>query len=511
MSLLVVAALLAGLFAACGGAAGNTASSTAAVAGGSTGDGAADGTGDGAADSAADSGAADGAAGQTETQPASQAEQGSGGAPAGDDSGNGGNSDGGNGGDGDSGGGEKEPANLVVAWWGSQSRNEKFQSALDKYMELNPHVAIESQTSGFSDHMVAMQAAAASNAMPDIVMLQGAYYGPYVSGGLLTDLRAYADDGLDLSEIADSVLASTTVDGKLYGICAGTNSPAVLYNKTMLDEHGIAVPDYMGMDDFAELSAKIYAATGYKTYISNPGQMVEYILRGYGRVLYGQDALGAESYEQLLPYYALLERGRAEGWLIDISVVIGRDSTEEQPMLYSDAPENSSWCSFFNSNQADAMQGVAPEGMEIGLATCPTDTPDKSGYLREAMSWTVPTQAGNTGEAIALLNWIVNSFEANEIIMAEPGVPANATAAAAIAPGLSDIQKKIFAYINDVVTPRCAPSNPPAGAGGSEAAALIEELHEKVYYGELTAEAAAKELFDKGNAIMREAAERTAS
>ncbi|MDR1060101.1 MAG: ABC transporter substrate-binding protein [Clostridiales bacterium] len=503
MSLLVAAALLAGLLAACGGAPGNTAGSSTTAGAGSTASGAAD------SDTAsnADSSAADGAAGQADAQPATQAQQESGDAPAGDDSDNSGDD---SGDIGDS-GGEKEPANLVVAWWGSQSRNEKFQGALDKYMELNPHVAIESQTSGFSDHMVAMQAAAASNAMPDIVMLQGAYYGPYVSGGLLTDLNAYAGAGLDLSEIADSVLASTTVDGKLYGICAGTNSPAVLYNKTLLDEHGIAVPDYMGMDGFAELSAKIYAATGYKTYISNPGQMVEYILRGYGHVLYGQDALGAESYEQLLPYYALLERGRAEGWLIDISVVIGRDSTEEQPMLYSDAPENSSWCSFFNSNQADAMQGVAPEGMEIGLATCPTDTPDKSGYLREAMSWTVPTQAGNTGEAIALLNWIVNSYEANEIIMAEPGVPANATAAAAIAPGLSDIQKKIFAYINDVVTPRCAPSNPPAGAGGSEAAALIEELHEKVYYGELTAEAAAKELFDRGNAIMREAAERTAS
>ena len=31
-----------------------------------------------------------------------------------------------------------EPYDLFVAWWGSQGRNEKFQSALDLYAEQNP-------------------------------------------------------------------------------------------------------------------------------------------------------------------------------------------------------------------------------------------------------------------------------------------------------------------------------------------------------------------------------------
>lgn len=76
----------------------------------------------------------------------------------------------------------------------------------------------------------------------------------------------------------------------------------------------------------------------------------------------------------------------------------------------------------------------------------------------------------------------------------------------AIEPGLSDIQKKIFTYINDVITPNCSPANPPAGAGSSEVTSLITDLEEKVYYGEITAEAAAQELFEEGNRIMSEAA-----
>ena len=36
-------------------------------------------------------------------------------------------------------------ANLVMAWWGNQVRNERTQQALDKYHELNPDVTVEGQ------------------------------------------------------------------------------------------------------------------------------------------------------------------------------------------------------------------------------------------------------------------------------------------------------------------------------------------------------------------------------
>ena len=101
-------------------------------------------------------------------------------------------------------------------------------------------VTIESQTNGFSDHLTALSAAAASNDMPDMAMLQGAYYQQFVDGDLLVDLMPYVESGaLDLSNVSESVLAATTIDGKLYGVCAGTNSPSVIYNKTLLDEAGI--------------------------------------------------------------------------------------------------------------------------------------------------------------------------------------------------------------------------------------------------------------------------------
>lgn len=400
-----------------------------------------------------------------------------------------------------------QPCSLVVAWWGSQGRNEKFQSVLDLYAEQNPNITIESQTNGFNDHLTALSAAAASNDMPDMAMLQGAYYQPYVDGDLLVDLMPYVESGaLDLSNVSEEILAATTIDGKLYGVCAGMNAPSLIYNKTLLEGANITIEDNMNLDQFAEKCAEIYEKTGYRSFISNPATMTEALVRGEGKILFETDRLGVDSAEELLPYFALLERGREEGWLMDYSLTIGLDSTEEQPIIYGTTPETSSWCSFFYSNQADTMQQAAPEGMELALTTWPLDNPKQSNYLREAMSWCIPNQGGNIDQAVALLNWWINSPEANAIIMAEPGVPASSEAARAIQPGLSDIQKKIFSYITDVITPNCSPANPPAGAGNSEVTSLITDLEEKVYYGEITAEAAAQELFEEGNRIMKEAA-----
>ena len=43
--------------------------------------------------------------------------------------------------------------------------------------------------------------------------------------------------------------------------------------------------------------------------------------------------------------------------------------------------------------------------------------------------------------------------------------------------------------------------NPPAPEGNSEVTDVLKKLEEKIGYGEITAEEAAKEFFEKGNEI----------
>ena len=395
---------------------------------------------------------------------------------------------------------------LTVAWWGSQSRNEKFQAALDLYSELTG-VKIEVINNGFSAHLTMMSASGATGDMPDVSMCQGAYYQSYVDSGLFLDLTPYVESGeLDLSSVSEAILAATTIDGKLYGVCAGMNSPSIIYNKTLLDENGIVVPDYMSLDDFKALSAEIYEATGYRTHILNVPQWIEMVCRGNGQVLYGVDSLGVESADDLLPVLELLEEGRSEGWLYDYSLSVGLDDSENQPIVYYTEPATGTWCSFFYSNQAVPMQAAAPEGVELALTTYGLDNQQASNYLREAMSWTVSTQSKNPDAAVALVNWLINDVDANNCIAADPGVPVSSIVANAMADSMTGIQARVFDYITNVVTPSCSPSNPPAGAGSSEVISLINTLAEKIEYGEMSAAEAAEQIFTEGNRIMAEAA-----
>ena len=400
----------------------------------------------------------------------------------------------------------EEDVTLTVAWWGSQSRNEKFQAALDLYSELTG-VKIEVINNGFSAHLTMMSASGATGTMPDVSMCQGAYYQSYVDSNLFLDLNPYVESGdLDLSNVSESILAATTIDGKLYGVCAGMNSPCIIYNKTLLDANNIEVPNYMSIEDFKALSAEIFETTGYRTHILNVPQWIEMVCRGNGQVLYGADKLGIESAEDVLPVLELLEEGYKEGWLYDYSLSVGLDDSENQPIVYYTEPATGTWCSFFYSNQAVPMQGAAPEGVELALTTYGLDNQTASNYLREAMSWTVSTQSKNPDAAVALVNWLINNVDANKCIAADPGVPVSSVVANSMAGEMTGIQARVFDYITNVVTPSCSPSNPPAGAGSSEVIALINKLAEEIEYGKLTAAEAAEQIFTEGNRIMAEAA-----
>lgn len=404
---------------------------------------------------------------------------------------------------------EEEPVNLVAAWWGSQNRNDKFTAAFDAYTAANPNVTFEYQINGFSDHITALSASAASDTMPDLAMLQTDYLKTYTDADKLLDLTPYIESGaLDLSKVSENVIATGKVGEGIYGISAGSNAASLIYNKTLLDENGIEIKDLMNYEEFMNLCREIYEKTGVKTQFDNIPTWLEFISRGNGVGLFEGAALGVDSYEAFLPFFELLETGREEGWLLDQGIAVANGTaTEEQALVKYSSPETQSWCSMFNSNQMIAMQEVAPEGVELGLVTLPCEDTAKSYYVRQSMCWTIAAGNENVDEAVAVLNWWINSEEANAIVLGEPGVPANSDISAFVAEQLDETTAKTFNYVTNVVIPNSAIGNPPAEAGAAQVRdEVIMDVYERVAYGELGAEDAAKELFEQGNAIMENAA-----
>ncbi len=394
---------------------------------------------------------------------------------------------------------------MSVAWWGNQTRNERTQAALDLYAGENPGTSFDVQMNVWNDYWAALATAAAGSALPDVIQMDYQYLTQYVDNKLLVDLKPYIADGtLAVSDVNAGILDSGSVGGGVYAICLGVNAPSLLYNKTLLDAHGIAVKDNMTMDDFIALSKEVFEKTGYKTNIGYGTDMLfGYILRGLGHNLFEGGKLAAAQ-EDVEYFFGLYEQGIKEGWHIgsEVFAEVSVGSVEQDPMIYGSDPANMSWCAFFWSNQMTAVQAAAPEGMEVGITTWPSPDPGKSNYLKPSQFFSVSAQGANPAEAVKVVNYFLNSVPCNDILLGERGIPASAAVAAAIAPKLDEVNQKVIAYINDVASPNSSavPEADPVGA--TEVYAAVDELEEQLCYGAISAKDAAAPFMEKAAAAM---------
>ncbi len=404
---------------------------------------------------------------------------------------------------------EKEPITLSVFWWGSQLRNERTQQILDMYAEDHPYITFDGQFS--DDYWTRMATLAAGHTLPDVVQMVYGYLPQYAEEGTLVDLTPYIEDGtIDVTNVSESVLETGRIGDGIYAICNGVNASALFYNKTILDEAGIEIHDYMTVEEFKEICREVYEKTGYKSSLSYGGYtseyFLQYLLRGEGKQLYGEGALGVDSAEELLPFFQIYEDGIKEGWHLDPSLYVERTrgQVQEDPMVYGSSPENMSWCGFYASNQLVAMQSAAPEGVDIALTTFPGNNAKAALWLNPSQFFCVSTDSENPDEAAALIDYITNSVDCNNVLLGERGVPISNIVADAIAEKQSPDDQEVIAYINNVVTPNCSPIDPPNPASSSEVFALLDSLTEKVMYGELTAQEAAEQFFEQANEILAE-------
>ena len=402
---------------------------------------------------------------------------------------------------------EKEPIEMSVFWWGSQLRNERTQQILDMYAEEHPYITFDGQFS--DDYWTRMATLAAGHTLPDVVQMVYAYLDQYASEGTLVDLTPYIEDGtIDVSNVSESILDTGKVGDGIYAICNGVNASALFYNKTILDEAGIEIHDYMTIAEFEDLCREVYEKTGYKTSLSygayTSETFLQYLLRAEGKHLYGDNALGVDSADDIVPFFQLYEDGIKEGWHLDPSLYVERTrgQVQEDPMVYGSTPENMSWCGFYASNQLIAMQSAAAEGTDIALTTFPSDNIEEAMWLNPSQFFCVSTDSEHPDEAAGLINYITNSVECNKVLLGERGVPISSVVAEAISEDQTDDEKEVIEYINNVVTPKSSTIDAPSPSGGSEVVSLLDSVTEKVMYGQETAQEAAEEFFTGANEIL---------
>lgn len=387
---------------------------------------------------------------------------------------------------------------LVMAWWGNQVRNEKTQAALDKYHEMNEKITVEGQFYQWNDYWSKMATAAAGKSMPDLIQMDYSYIDQYVDKGQLLDLTPYIESGaLDTSNIPENILEMGRVDDGIYGIAGGVSGNCLFYNKTVTDDLGITMEDNMTLEEFIEIAKEVSDKTGYRAKLIQDVNYMGEWARANGIPIV-EAKMPVESAKEYEPFFQILTDGIKDGWCLTPEN-IDPTGVETDPLVYGSSPETMAWVTMNGtSNQLTAFQSAAPEGTEIAVTTIPTSDTKVSNYLKPALYFSISADTKNPDEAVALLNYLINSEEANEILLGERGVPASTKIAEHISGLISETEQKSFKYVTDVITPNCSPINPPDPTGMSELSDTLKKIVEKVSYGECTPEEAAQEYYNKG-------------
>lgn len=401
-------------------------------------------------------------------------------------------------------------ASLAFAWWGNQTRTDRTNAALQLYTEKNG-VSFDAQPSDWDSYWSKLQTSAAGHALPPIIQMDYSYLKQYANAGSLVDLTPYVEDGtLDTSNISQSILDSGSVDGKLYAVCAGVNSPALLYNKTLTDQAGVTIKDNMTIEEFEDLCRTMLEKTGTKADLpyGAADNFLPYMMRAQGVTeLFNAEEkkMNVDDPSQFEPYFQVYKDGADQGWIIgaDIHAGLTSNSVEESPLVYYSSADTQAWCAFFWTNQMEAMVAAAPEGEEIGITTWPSPDPAKSDFLKPGQFFSVSADAGeNEKEAVKVINFLTNDVDANNILLGERGIPASSAVAEAIAPNTSETIQTVTDFVNNVVTPNSSTISPAIPTGANEAYDACNTILDKVLYGQIDAAEASKELFEQGNEIM---------
>jgi raffinose/stachyose/melibiose transport system substrate-binding protein len=114
-----------------------------------------------------------------------------------------------------------------------------------KFTEANPNIKIVRESFQTDDMRKTVNTALASGTGPDIIFYDAGpgYAGVLVNAGLLTPLEASAAQYGWKDRIAAPSLEATSLNGQLYGLPLQVDLIGMYYNKTLLDQEGLTVPE----------------------------------------------------------------------------------------------------------------------------------------------------------------------------------------------------------------------------------------------------------------------------
>ena len=402
----------------------------------------------------------------------------------------------------------QQPVELRIVWWGSQDRHDRTIKVINLFMQQHPNIKITYEFVAWADYWTKLATQAAGEGLPYIIQQDYAYIGEYTNRNLLLPLDDYVKSGvINTADVTPAELDGGRVNGKLVAINLGSNSQCWVLDVDAFQKAGVPLPapDWTWAD-MEKAAMQIHDKLGI--WGMGPGLWDEQIWASLylslGQWRYNADGT-AIGYTDDTPYVQHLERmlrlekagaivPRAE----DVANYYGK-SVEAQPIV-----EGKAAMAYFWSNQIVAVWKAAGENRNFKMVPLPRMEGGKSAnYIKPSQFWSIAATSKHPKEAAMFIDFFTNSVEANEILMAERGVPISSKVREALKPKLGKSQAAMFDYVAEVSkTAQPIPPADPPGHNDIVKNVLYPQVADPVAFGQLTPAQGAAVLRKEANAIL---------
>lgn len=143
---------------------------------------------------------------------------------------------------------EEEKAKIVVAIEATGDIPQAFQEQIDRFNQTSQKAEVEIITyAGAEAYETAIMGQVAGKTAPDIILLDGGKkIQEYAKQGVITPLDDYLGD--IKGNFETGLIEACMYDGKLYGITKDYNTTVLFYQKDMLEDAGLTIPETL--DEF---------------------------------------------------------------------------------------------------------------------------------------------------------------------------------------------------------------------------------------------------------------------
>ncbi|WP_453993306.1 ABC transporter substrate-binding protein [Bacillus nitroreducens] len=159
---------------------------------------------------------------------------------------------------------DKEVVEFVY-WAAAGGEEQAFLEMIKDFEQKNPDIEIKANQvppPNSGDYYTKIQTRIAANDSPDLFRIQYQKFGEFASKGALLDVTDLFET--ESENYNPSLLTAVTFEDKIYGLPHHTDTLAVFYNKTYLDELGIEAPstpeEAWTWEEFIDVATKIEEA-----------------------------------------------------------------------------------------------------------------------------------------------------------------------------------------------------------------------------------------------------------